>query len=543
MIDLEFIRQRWRAALRLLRAEGPTALGSAIGSAWRRERAAVGADYPGWVREHPYPPVRVEALAHSPLVSVVMPVRDTPAAWLRAAIDSVRAQTYPHWELCIADDASTAPHVRAILDEYRAKDPRVKVAWRDAAGNISAASNSALALAGGELVAFLDHDDELAPHALARVAAEAEAHPDAAMFYSDEDKLDPRGERAHPNFKPDWNPELFLSHNIAAHLAAYRADAVRSAGGLREGFEGAQDYDLALRVAEAAGPARIRHIPEVLYHWRMVPGSTAITAFEKDYAAERARRAVAEHLARTGVAASVESLDALGAQRIRYPLPEGPPRWEVLRADTGADGARARNRLAAKSSAEYLVFLSPGVAPEDGAIEELVAHAHREGIGAVGGRLWSGGRVLHAGVVAGAGYAHRGLGRGDPGYMMRAGLAQAMSIVSGDCLCVARRHFDAAGGFDEALDRAFHDVDFGLRLGRMGLRNVFTPFADFRIDDAAQALPVFDAVGMGRFSVEAGMLRARWAGELAADPAYNPNLSLETPFALARPPRRERVPA
>lgn len=534
------MRARWRAALHLLRAEGPGAVVAAVRTALRRERDAAAEDYPRWLREHPPPAVRsVETFTLRPTISVVMPVRDTPQPWLRAAIDSVLAQSWPHWQLCIADDGSKAPHVRSLLEAYRGRDERIEVVFRDTPGGISAASNSALGLARGELVAFLDHDDALARHALARVAAELEAAPDTAMMYSDEDKIDEHGERAHPNFKPDWNPELFLSHNLAAHLAVYRTDLVRAASGLREGLEGAQDYDLALRIAEAVDPARIRHIPEVLYHWRMVPGSTAVTSFEKPAAAERARRAVGEHLARRGEDARVETLGELGAQRIVY-APARAARWAILRPEPGADGARARNRLAQAAQADYLVFLSPGVEANAGAIEELVFQAARGGIGAVAGRLWLREHVLHAGVLLGAGHAHRGLRRGDPGYMMRAALAQAMTVVSGDCLCVARRLFEEAGGFDESLERAFHDVDLCLRLGRMALRNVFTPFADFRIGDGAHALPACDAPALRRFHEEAEALRSRWGSALDSDRSYNPNLSLESPFALARPPRHQR---
>jgi GT2 family glycosyltransferase len=552
LVDRTFLAHRWRAALRVLRTEGPIVLAYAARAAWLREREAAASRYPAWVREHASldpgersrMAARVEAFARRPLISVVTPVFDTPEPLLRAAIDSVLAQVYPHWELCVADDASSLPHVREVLEEYRRRDARIKVAYRQRTGNISAASNAALALASGDFIALLDHDDELAPEALFRVALEVNAFPEAAMLYSDEDKLGFGGERTHPNFKPDWNYDLFLSHNIAAHLGVYRADLVRDAGGFREGFEGAQDYDLALRVVEAVHPRRIRHVPGVLYHWRMVAGSTAVNAFEKDYAADRAKRAVEEHLARQHIRADVEAIGLLGAQRIRYPLPDPRPRVETIRLPRGSDGARARNEIARRARGEYLVFLAPGVEPaRDDAIDEVVSQAHRAGIGAVAGKLWSHGAVLHAGSFLGAGYAHRGRKRGDPGYMMRADLAQSMTVVSGDCLCVRKSLFEEAGGFDETLDRAFHDVDFCLRLIRMGRRNLFTPFAEFRLEGAAQPLPPCDAEAMEQFREEASILRARWPSELAEDPQYNPNLSLTgSAFSLAWPPRRSTAP-
>lgn len=505
----------------------------------------------------------VESFARKPAFSVITPVFDTPEPLLRAAIDSVLAQAYPHWELCIADDASSAPHVRRVLEEYRAKDARIKVAQRSATGNISAASNTALALATGDFVAFLDHDDELTPDALFHVAREVNRHPAAAMLYSDEDKRDFHGERTHPNFKPDWNYDLFLSHNVAAHLCVYRTDLVRRLGGFREGFEGAQDYDLALRAIEALEPREIRHIPRILYHWRMVPGSTAVTAFEKDYAARRAQRAIEEHLARRNIPASVEPIAILGAQRIRYRLPDPAPLVSIVVADSAraridaearlagyplwetvsmaGSGPRARNEAARRARGEVLVFLGADIEPVNAEwLAELVSNALRADAGAVAGKLWDrDGRILHAGTVLGAGRAHRGRRRGDSGYMMRADLAQSMSAVSGDCLAVRKTLFDAVGGFDEAFEGAFHDIDFCLRLRERGHRNEFTPFAEFRRVGAAETLPPCDAEAMARHAAEARILRARWPGVLDDDPHYNPNLSAAgEAFALAFPPRR-----
>jgi glycosyltransferase involved in cell wall biosynthesis len=534
---------RWRAARRLLAAEGPVALVRAARAAWKRDREAALARYAEWAAEHSSPDAealarRLAALAHRPLVSVVMPVFDPPATALRAAIESVLAQAYPDWELSIADDGSSNAEVRALLEAFRARDPRIHVARRAARGGISAATNTALEAARGEYVAFLDHDDRLAPEALLAVAEELAAHPDAALVYSDEDKLDFTGARTHPNFKPDWNEDLFLSHNIAAHLAVYRTDLVRALGGLREGFEGAQDYDLALRVLERAGASRIRHIPRVLYHWRMVPGSTALTAFEKGDAAERARRAIEEHLARRGIAAKVETLAGLGAQRVRYPLPAGA-RVDVLRMNDRNNGALGRNDAARGSKADVLVFVGPGVAPaSQDAIDELAAQALRADIGAVGGVLRDRrGAIVHGGTILGAGHANRGRLRGEAGYMMRAALVQSLSALPGDCFAVSRALFESAGGFDAAFDRAFHDIDFCLRVARDGRRNLYTPFAGFRAEADAILLPACDAASLARFPAEAALLRERWGDVLAADPAYNPNLSLAAPFALARPPR------
>jgi len=221
------------------------------------------------------------ALTRQPVISVVMPVYNTPERWLRCAIESVRNQSYPHWELCIADDASPEAHLRPLLQDYARADPRIKVSFREKNGHISASSNSALELATGEFVALLDHDDELAPNALFDVAVALNARPATDYLYSDEDKIDEEGRRFEPYFKPDFLPDLFHSQNYTSHLSVYRTTLLRQVGGFRVGYEGSQDWDLALRAIEQSHPDRIVHLPKVLYHWRAIPGSTALLLSEK----------------------------------------------------------------------------------------------------------------------------------------------------------------------------------------------------------------------------------------------------------------------
>ena len=248
---------------------------------------------------------RIRELSYQPLISVVMPVYNTQETWLRKAIDSVLRQLYPKWELCLADDHSSRPHVRPILEEYAACDPRIKLVFRDRNGHISAASNSALTLATGDFVALLDHDDELSEHALYMNVEELNRYPGAHLLYSDEDKIDERGRRYWPFFKPNWNPDLFYSLNLVTHLAVYRRSVLEAVEGFQEGLEGSQDYDLTLRVIERIPPEAIRHIPHVLYHWRAIPGSVALASGEKIYAHEAARHAIRAHFQRRGVRAEV----------------------------------------------------------------------------------------------------------------------------------------------------------------------------------------------------------------------------------------------
>lgn len=269
-------------------------------------------------------------IAEPPLISVIMPTWESPVRYLQLAIDSVRRQIYPHWELCIADDASVSASARLALEDAARSDARIRLDLRSTRGHISESSNAAIALARGSWLALLDHDDELHPAALAAVALEIHRHPQAGVIYSDEDKIDLAGRRFNPYFKPDWNPDLLLGQNCISHLGCFRTDLVREVGGFRRGVEGCQDWDLALRVTDRLRDEQVRHIPRVLYHWRTVPGSTAGESTDKSYIFAAGRRALAEHFERIGVP-GVELRPVPGWQwEVRFPLPEPPPRVSIL---------------------------------------------------------------------------------------------------------------------------------------------------------------------------------------------------------------------
>ena len=546
---------------------------------------------------------KAETLLHTPLISVIMPTYNTPAGCLRDAIDSVRRQLYPHWELCIADDASTAPHVRAIVDEARAADPRIKAVFRDRNGHISEASNSALALAEGEFVALLDHDDVLADHALYMVAEELNRHPNADLMYSDEDKLDAHGRRYEPYFKPDWSPDLFCSQNLISHLGVYRTSLVRAVGGFRKGYEGSQDHDLALRVIEGTSPAHIRHIPWILYHWRAVIGSAARTSGAKPYAHRAAQRAIQEHFERRGE--PVEVMGVLGVfHRVKRPLPQVPPlvsviiptrdrvdllrtcvdgilnetdyrnleiiivdnasrdertlaylsetarspRVRVLKHDGPFNFSAMNNRGAQIAKGEILAFLNNDLqvaSPEW--LSEMVSHAVRPEVGAVGAMLqYPAGTIQHAGVVLGiggvAGHVHKGQPRGLPGYFGRAVLLQNFSAVTAACMVLRRAVFEEAGRLDETnLAVAFNDVDLCLRIRELGYLIVWTPYAQlFHVESASRG-PDNVRAQRACFHRETEYMRRRWGSVLTNDPYYNPNLTLERKdFSLAFPPRVRR---
>jgi glycosyltransferase involved in cell wall biosynthesis len=271
---------------------------------------------------------RLEGLVRRPLLSILLPTHNTPVALLRKCIDSVRAQVYENWELCIADDASSAL-VRRVVTEYAAQDPRIKLHLRAHHGHICEASNDALGLATGEYVGFLDHDDELSPEALGEMAMAIEANPDARLFYSDEDKIDESGKRFDPHFKPAWSPDLLCSQNYLCHFVVLETQLVRNVGGLRPGFEGAQDHDLLLRCVEKLRLNQVVHVPRVLYHWRATAGSTALGGEQKPYSLEAGRRAVEQHLARTGATATVEAT-AGGYYNVRRTLDRVAPSVTIV---------------------------------------------------------------------------------------------------------------------------------------------------------------------------------------------------------------------
>lgn len=542
-----------------------------------------------------------ESLHHRPLLSVVMPVCDPPEPFLRAAIDSVFAQAYGNWELCIADDASSAPHVREILESESNRDARVKVAYRAERGGISRASNDAAALATGEYLALLDHDDTLPPHALLLVADEIGRHPETVLVYSDEDKLDARGNRCEHYFKPDWNPALFRSQNYVCHLTVLRRDRFEEVGGFRPAYDGSQDWDLLLRATEGVPADGIRHIPHVLYHWRRHERSAAESTEAKPAAVEAGRRAVEDALTRTGTAGKVDTIEGM-YQRVRYALPDPPPRVHAVipstakpellepcldgllgRTDYDAlavtvavssaalgiperahllervgDDERARlfvydeepfsfawvcNHAIAEIDAPLVLLVNDDVRVIRGDwLESMVGHVLQNRVAAVGAMLYyPDDTIQHAGVVVGlggvAGHNHQRLPRGAPGYGARAWLDQDVSCVTAGCMLVRRDVFAAVGGFDERFAIAFNDVDLCLRIVDAGWRIVWTPSAELYHHESISIGRHDSSARAAAFAREMGMMTERWGERLLSDPYYNPNLSLRLPNRPAFPPR------
>lgn len=542
---------------------------------------------------------RINNFSNSPLISVLMPVYNSNIEWLKEAIDSVKRQIYQNWELCIADDASSDPSIKLLLEDYSRLDPRIKVVIREKNGHISAASNSALSLASGEWIALLDHDDLIAEHALFWVVDAINRNPNSLMIYSDDDNINEQGERSNPYFKCDWNPDLFYSQNLFGHLGVYNTKMVQDVGGFRLGMEGSQDYDLALRCLEKIDVTQVHHIPRILYHWRVHAESTAFSSDAKPYAMIAGEKAINEHFERQGIDAKVEFNGY--AYRAVYALPEELPlvsliiptrngldvlqqciesiikkttytNYELIVVDNSSDDKSTISYLQKISSHplvqvirderpfNYSAINNAAVKKANGQIigllnndievispnwlDEMVSHALRPGVGAVGARLWYPNKTLqHGGVILGiggaAGHSHKGISSEGYGYSNRAVITQNYSAVTAACLIIRKSIYEQVNGLNETnLAIAYNDVDFCIRVVKAGYRNVWTPYAELYHHESATRGHEDTPEKKARLAKEMAYLKEKWNDFLLNDPCYSPNLTLEKEdFSFAWPPR------
>ncbi len=478
-------------------------------------------NYPEWVarydtiteadrramREH------IEGMEYAPRISVLMPVYNVQERYLRQAIESVLRQVYTNWQLCIVDDNSPDAAVRDVIKEYAQLDSRIQYMFREKNGHISLATNSAAEMATGEFLAFLDHDDELREHALYMMVRALQSNRKAVLLFSDEDKITPEGLRHDPYFKSDWNSELLLCHNCVCHFTVVRRDLFNQIGGLRSECNGAQDWDLVLRVSEHTTRDRILHIPHILYHWRVIEGSTAKETAAKPYVTEAQIRTVSEHLERTGnQGARVEVIPELSMLRVRYAVPQPEPmvslivptynqhkllaqcvngilnstsyknielivvdnrsndpdtleylkelpikdtRVRVIRDDGPFNFSRINNDAVKHAHGSILGFINNDIQViRNDWLCEMVANITRKDVAAVGARLlFPNGTVQHAGVVTGiggvAGHQFKNSSVSNLGYFCRAVLPQNLSAVTAACMLVHAELFRKVGGFDE----------------------------------------------------------------------------------------------
>ena len=566
-------------------------------------------DYGHWVAQNANPgPADYQRMqemeagfAIQPSFSFVMPTYNTPADLLRECLDSLCAQTYRNFEICIADDCSPDPEVVEVLEDYARADARVRYIRRPFNGHISAASNTALSLATGDYVVLVDHDDLIPDYALFVLAWYINRHPHADILYSDEDKVTATGQRVQPYFKSDFNKYLMYGHNMVSHLGVYRRSLVEQIGGFRLGLEGSQDYDLTLRCLEAAGPDSIVHIPHILYQWRIIPGSTAMSADQKSYAVIAAQNAINGHFERTGM--PLRSIDgfAPGCTGVRpsrlFDTPVSiiiPTRngldllqpcvesifardsgnVEVIIVDNGSDDpdtlayfaelasrddvrilrdpgefnfSRINNMAAAEARGEILCFLNNDteVLSADW-LNRARAFLSLDEVGMVGARLlFPDGTLQHFGIALGmgehriAGIPHLGMDATLPGYFGKARLLQEVSAVTAACMFIRKSEFTAVGGFDEELRVAYNDVDLCLKIRALGKKILADP--DITLIHKESRTRGSDKHGARakRLDEEAGWMRRRWAQELDNDPYYSPNIDLgRVDFAYAATPRQ-----
>ena len=520
-------------------------------------------------------------------ISVLVPAYRTPESYLRQMIESVQAQTYENWELCIADGSGKEGSLEKIVSQYAAKDSRIRYQLLDKNEGISGNTNAAIRMASGEYLAFFDHDDLLAEDALYE-AARAIEEQKAELIYTDEDKVRADlSEYFQPHFKPDYNPDLLCANNYICHLVVVKKELADRVGGLRKEFDGAQDHDFLLRITEQTD--RIVHIPKVLYHWRIHKASTADNPASKLYAYQAGQKAISEHLKRLGLEAEVSQTKDFGFYRVSYPVQGTPlvsivipnkdekdtlkaclesikekttyPSYEIVIVENnsqtseifeyykeidGKDGIRVvtwkepfnyskiNNFGFQYAKGDYVICLNNDITVITPSwIEEMLGYCQRPGTGIVGVRLYfPDDTIQHAGIIVGmggcAGSLFVGMNRKRTGYMHKAALVQDLSAVTAACMMVKREAFEAAGGFEESLAVAFNDVDFCLKVRRAGYLVVYNPYAElYHYESKTRGLED-SPEKQRRFQSEIEYMRCHWLDILKkGDPYYNRNFSLK----------------
>lgn len=512
-----------------------------------------------------------------PEISIIMPVYKTKIPILRRAINSVLSQIYPGWQLCIVDDGSHSPVLRELLSAYASEDQRIILSELEENNGIAAASNQALRMATGEFVGFLDHDDELTPDACLEVVKALNNDPSIDLLYSDEDKLDESGKRVEVFFKPDWSPDLILSENYVSHFSVFRKALLESIGCFRNGFEGSQDYDLILRVAETTD--KIHHVPKPLYSWRKFPGSAAHSPDSKPYAYKSAKRALRSSLAARGIAAKVSDGRFLGQYRVAYQIHGNPTVSVIVLESDGGLLERCIRSIRSKSTyphLDLLVLLNPQVegnqqetlrklgcrvVESDSTIsyssinevvmthalgdhlvflsgrveivsrdwvENMLQHSQREEVGAVGGRLVLPGGNILLGFSSSGDRAFRIHAANWPGYFGLQDVVHNCSAVTLRCMMTKKSVFENLQGFDAGFKRELADVDFCFRARRNGLNIVYEPNSEVNYRaPSSSSTSSYCSSDHKRF-------RRRWNDLLQhPDPYYNPNLDPNRLYHIA----------
>lgn len=546
-------------------------------------------DYESWIARRAVTPElrekferKAKKFTHTPVFFIIMPTYNSPAAYLKRAVNSVLEQTYPHWELCIVDDGSkNASEIETVLKNCASGDDRIKIKFLKENQGIAGASNVALEDATGDYIALMDHDDELQPHALHAFADAINKDPSADWLYSDEDKIDIHGKRFGPFFKPDWSPAYFSTCMYTCHLGVYRTKLVKKVGGFRPEFNMAQDYDLALRIADHA--KSIVHIADILYHWRTLPGSTASGADAKPIAETRAREAVQESVDRNAYSGKVVAGPFTGAHRVKFDIKgdplisiaipsagyqtdvQGQKTWFVLELvrsirektsyqnieiviadnndfdqelikllepldivrvhylDETFNMADKMNLVVEATRGEYVVLLNDDMTIiNDDWLTEMLMWAQQDDVCGVGAKLFfPDGRIQHAGVLVleqGPSHPYYLHQGSEVGLVGNAVLPHEVSAVTGACMMLRREDYLAVDGFDPFFRVNYNDVDFCLRLRQhTGKRIVWTPYTQ---------LYHYESVSRETPPPkELNDFKTRWPNIVGADPFFNKNLS------------------
>ncbi len=518
-------------------------------------------------------------------ISIAVPAYRTPEKYLREMLDSLLAQTYPYWELCLANASPEDDSMQAVLREYRERDPRIRCLDLEENAGIAENTNAAFAMARGKYVGLLDHDDLLAPDALYEAALRIQEGAD--MIYTDEDKVrEDLSEHYQPHLKPDFNLDLLRSNNYICHFLVVKRSLIQKAGGFRREFDGAQDYDFIFRCAEQA--EKIAHVPRILYHWRTHSASTADNPASKLYAYEAGKRAIEGNLQRTGTKGLVTQTQDYGFYHVEYPVQGEPlvsilipnrdqketlenclrsireqttyrnyeilivennssqketfeyyrslkadPRIRLLRWDHPFNYSAINNYAASKARGQYLLLLNNDtrvISPDW--IQGLLGNCQRPEVGITGAKLYYPDHtVQHAGIIIGiggiAGHAFLNLPGNRSGYLHKASLQMDYSAVTAACMMVKKSLYQEIGGFEEKLTVAFNDVDFCLRAGKAGYLVVYNPRVELFHDESKSRGAEDSPEKVRRFQEEIEFMRSRWIDLLkAGDPCYNKNLTL-----------------
>ena len=540
------------------------------------------------VKEEELARQRQEVFENGPCFSIAVPLYQTKEKYLREMIESVQAQTYTNWELCLADGSGREHSLQPVVGEYIAKDKRIKYCLLDSNEGIAGNTNEALKMADGDFVVLTDHDDLLSPEALYQCAKAVQKEPQTDVIYSDEDKVDMSGKKFfEPHFKSDYNIDLLCTMNYICHLFVVRKDVMERAGLFESCYDGAQDHDFILRCTEKA--EHIVHIPKVLYHWRCHAQSTSENPESKLYAFENGCKAVKAHYDRIGIPAEVEQGPFYGMYRTHYLWKEQPlvsilipnkdhvtdlkkcmdsieekstyrnfefiivennsteeetfayykeiekrDNVRVLYYKEDFNYSRINNFGAKEANGVYVMLLNNDTEMiEPDSIKEMLDVCMRPDVGIVGAKLiFEDNTIQHTGVIIGfggvAGHAFIGQDRDDNGYFSRIISVQDLSAVTAACLMVRRSVFDEVEGLNEEFKVAFNDIDFCLKVRKAGYLVVYNPYAQFYHYESKSRGQEDSADKVARFQQEIGLFGERW-GELLehGDPYYNPNLTLD----------------